>query len=300
MSQSNQNNRPLPANAKDRKERPMYRGLIAYFPDALAEIANVSHVGNEQHNPGEEMHWARDKSRDHADCIIRHLVEQGSMDDDGLRHSAKMAWRALALLQIEIEAEQRGRAAEKEAFDIQMHRDVNGLPQDPRDDFDPAAKGIPPVTNSRSPRVYIAGPMRGYEKLNFPTFDTARDLATLNGWDPISPADIDRENDIHEDVDPEEVSGVAASRVFAERDCGAIIGLKAELGDAIAMLPGWTNSTGARAEFFLADWVGLEVLNALTMEPFTIQEQKEYWDAWGHQGLAELKAAGMRIIGKGE
>jgi hypothetical protein len=49
------------------------------------------------------MHWAREKSTDHADCIVRHLVERGTVDSDGVRHSAKVAWRALALLQTEIE-----------------------------------------------------------------------------------------------------------------------------------------------------------------------------------------------------
>ncbi len=81
----------------------MVRGLLDYFPDALAAVAHVSHVGNEQHNPGQPLHWDRSKSTDQADCIMRHLVERGKMDVDGLRHSAKLAWRALALLQIEIE-----------------------------------------------------------------------------------------------------------------------------------------------------------------------------------------------------
>ena len=94
----------LATDKKVRKEQPMARGLLDYFPLALAEIANVSHVGNEQHNPGQPMHWAREKSTDHADCIVRHLVERGTIDDDGLRHSAKVAWRALAMLQLELEA----------------------------------------------------------------------------------------------------------------------------------------------------------------------------------------------------
>ena len=84
----------------------MARGLLDYFPDACAEVANVSYVGNEQHNPGQELHWAKEKSTDHADCIVRHLVDRGTVDTDGLRHSAKVAWRALALLQTEIENEQ--------------------------------------------------------------------------------------------------------------------------------------------------------------------------------------------------
>jgi hypothetical protein len=82
----------------------MARGLLDYFPAALAEVAHVSLVANEQHNPGEEMHHARGKSTDHADCIIRHLIDRGTVDGDGLLHSAKVAWRALALLQEELEA----------------------------------------------------------------------------------------------------------------------------------------------------------------------------------------------------
>ena len=49
----------------------------------------------------------REKSSDHANCIARHLIERGTRDTDKLRHSAKLAWRALALLQIEIETEKR-------------------------------------------------------------------------------------------------------------------------------------------------------------------------------------------------
>lgn len=83
----------------------MGKGLIDYFPDALAAVANVSFRGNQQHNPGQELHWARGKSMDHDDTVIRHYVERGTLDTDGIRHSAKMAWRALAILQQELETE---------------------------------------------------------------------------------------------------------------------------------------------------------------------------------------------------
>ena len=94
----------LPTDSKARKDIPLVRGLLDYFPGALAAVAEVSRVANEQHNPGAEMHWAREKSKDHADCLVRHLVDRGAKDADGLRHSAKIAWRALALLQEELEA----------------------------------------------------------------------------------------------------------------------------------------------------------------------------------------------------
>lgn len=93
----------LPSDPALRKAAPMAEGLLWYFPNALAEVARVSKAGNDQHNPGQPMHHARGKSTDHADCIIRHLVDAGTLDSDGMRHSAKVAWRALALLQEELE-----------------------------------------------------------------------------------------------------------------------------------------------------------------------------------------------------
>lgn len=96
----------LPTGAADRKAAPMAEGLLWYFPNALAAVAGVSKRGNDQHNPGQPMHHARGKSMDHADCIIRHLVDSGTVDTDGVRHSAKVAWRALALLQEELEREE--------------------------------------------------------------------------------------------------------------------------------------------------------------------------------------------------
>ena len=90
----------------NRKQYPIGTGVLDYFPLAIQEIAHVSYVGNEQHNPGTPLHWDRAKSTDEADALMRHFVERGTLDTDGVRHSAKMAWRALALLQKEIESEQ--------------------------------------------------------------------------------------------------------------------------------------------------------------------------------------------------
>jgi hypothetical protein len=99
-------NGSLPTDAAARKAAPMAEGVLWYFPAALAEIARVSKAGNDQHNPGQPMHHARGKSTDHADCILRHLADAGLKDSDGLRHTAKVAWRALALLQEELEREE--------------------------------------------------------------------------------------------------------------------------------------------------------------------------------------------------
>lgn len=94
----------LPIDAKDRKRIPLASGVFDYFTSALIEVAKVSFFGNEQHNPGQPLHWSRGKSTDHSDTMLRHFSERGTIDTDGVRHSAKMVWRALAILQEELEA----------------------------------------------------------------------------------------------------------------------------------------------------------------------------------------------------
>lgn len=95
----------LPEGSAERKDIPITTGVLDYFPLAIAAVAQLSKIGNDKHNPGEPLHWAREKSTDHADCIARHLIDRGKFAADGTRHSAALAWRALALLQTELESE---------------------------------------------------------------------------------------------------------------------------------------------------------------------------------------------------
>jgi hypothetical protein len=104
----------FPDDAAGRKARPVASGVLDYFPDAVVAIAEVSFIGNEQHNPGKPLHWDRSKSQDEADALMRHFLQRGELDTDGVRHSAKMAWRSLALLQKEIEEDMK-RAKESES-----------------------------------------------------------------------------------------------------------------------------------------------------------------------------------------
>lgn len=69
-------------------------------------MARCSKAGNDQHNPGQPLHWDKAKSMDELDAMVRHLLEAGKVDSDGIRHSAKAAWRALANLERELEAAQ--------------------------------------------------------------------------------------------------------------------------------------------------------------------------------------------------
>jgi len=91
------------SEAQKRKETPVFSGVLNYFPDAIKEVAQCSFIGNEQHNPNTPLHWDRSKSGDEKDALVRHLIDAGTIDTDGVRHSAKVAWRALANLQKEIE-----------------------------------------------------------------------------------------------------------------------------------------------------------------------------------------------------
>ena len=97
----------LPADAQERKMVPIATGFLDYFPDAIAAVAHLSQIGNDQHNPGTALHWDRSKSGDESDALMRHFLYRGTDDTDGVRHSTKVAWRALALLQKEIEEENK-------------------------------------------------------------------------------------------------------------------------------------------------------------------------------------------------
>lgn len=94
----------LPTEAKARKAIPVATGFVDYFPDAMVAVAELSRIGNDQHNPGKPLHWDRSKSGDESDALMRHFLQRGTIDTDGVRHSSKVAWRAMALLQKELEA----------------------------------------------------------------------------------------------------------------------------------------------------------------------------------------------------
>jgi hypothetical protein len=94
---------PTKSEAQARKDKPLYRGLLQYFPDSLMAVAELSRIANEQHNPGQPMHWAFGKSPDHLDCLLRHMADAGTLDSDGVLHDVKVAWRALAHLQTLLE-----------------------------------------------------------------------------------------------------------------------------------------------------------------------------------------------------
>ena len=97
-------------DSRERKATPVTTGVLDFFPDAIVEVARVSLAATKQHHPDQPMHWDKSKSTDEADALVRHLLERGTRDHDGQRHTAKVAWRALALLQRELDAEKADEA----------------------------------------------------------------------------------------------------------------------------------------------------------------------------------------------
>ena len=95
--------------AQDRKDAPIYTGFIVYFHDAIREVARLSKIANDQHNPGTLTHWDKSKSKDDADAMMRHIVDgvDEFLDTDGVPHDVKVAWRGMAVLQRRIDADKK-------------------------------------------------------------------------------------------------------------------------------------------------------------------------------------------------
>ena len=90
---------------EQRKDTPIFSGVLSYFPDALKEVAKCSFMGQMQHNPDKPLAWDRSKSGNEYDSLTRHLIDSSKedFDTDGTLHKAKIAWRALAGLQKHLE-----------------------------------------------------------------------------------------------------------------------------------------------------------------------------------------------------
>ncbi len=121
---------------------------------------------------------------------------------------------------------------------------------------------------SEKKRIYIAGPMRGYKHYNFPAFDAAAERLRRLGFEPVSPADMDRQLGfdpmaLPDDHDWNQLPQGWDIREVAKRCCDAVIGC-----DGIYMLRWWPDSDGACAEFRLAKWLRLRMVD----ERFTDEE----------------------------
>jgi hypothetical protein len=114
-------------------------------------------------------------------------------------------------------------------------------------------------------KIYIAGPMRGIPEFNFPAFNAATKMLRSQGHTVFNPAerDIERHNgvDISKGNTAGDENAAAAQHGFSLRDALADdTAWICKTADAIAMLPGWENSKGAKAELALSEALGHAVL----------------------------------------
>lgn len=102
------------------------------------------------------------------------------------------------------------------------------------------------------PTIYIAGPMTHRPQFNFPAFDALADRLRAIGMTVVSPAELDDTVDraramASPDGAPMHYTYGKTHADFLARDLKII----AEEVDAICVLPGWADSTGARIETFI-------------------------------------------------
>lgn len=99
--------------------------------------------------------------------------------------------------------------------------------------------------------LYLAGPMRGHERWNFPAFRDACGHLRGQGLDVVSPHELDEAIGFTETT-------TALPDGFLEgamrRDIEALLTVQ-----AIALLPGWEASVGTRFELSVARWLGLDL-----------------------------------------
>jgi hypothetical protein len=101
-------------------------------------------------------------------------------------------------------------------------------------------------------RVYLAGPMTGHDNFNAAAFTAAAEYARSCGWEPVNPHHI---NPSHDGPCPAGPTYRGHSNpCWLRADLAALLTC-----DAILMLPGWEQSTGARTEHTVAETCGLPI-----------------------------------------
>ncbi len=145
----------LPTNRDARNALPVWDGCFAYFPDVWAEVAKVSVLGNLQHNLGDKLFWNTHVSTDHANKVIRHMLDDAAgnvTDDDGkTMHLAKALWRIAAMLQLRCWArdgkDEHGKQLSKPGTEVERQPHAEPTPFSPFDwgALQKLRSGLPPI-----------------------------------------------------------------------------------------------------------------------------------------------------------
>lgn len=100
---------------------------------------------------------------------------------------------------------------------------------------------------------YIAGPMSGYPQFNFPQFFDAAEAAEDQGYEYISPAELDAENNADYQIAINSTDGAIGETSqtwgdYLSRDVKVV----SDQCNGIIFLPNWEESKGARLEAYVA------------------------------------------------
>ena len=118
-------------------------------------------------------------------------------------------------------------------------------------------------------KVYLAGPMRYYKGYNFQAFIDEAARLRAAGHEVVSPAEMDMEKYPHinwlelDGEDHPDIPDFSIEDTLFNDFRQIVYNV-----DGIALLPGWSKSSGATAEFFVANCFRREVLYCEGAEEF--------------------------------
>jgi hypothetical protein len=105
-------------------------------------------------------------------------------------------------------------------------------------------------------KAYLAGPMSGYPQFNFPLFYKAAAQLRADGWNIVSPAELDADTDAEipkaalASPDGKHVNKGVAGHTWGDLLARDVKMIADDGINAIIFLPGWEKSRGARLEAF--------------------------------------------------
>ena len=111
-------------------------------------------------------------------------------------------------------------------------------------------------------KIYLAGPMRGIEKFNFPAFFEAAVRLRADNHEVFNPAEADlkKYGPGVFDSDTGDLKDVKDSGFILREALAKDTNWICLHAEAIALLPGWEKSKGACAEKALAEALGLKII----------------------------------------
>lgn len=146
-----------------------------------------------------------------------------------------------------------------------------------------------PTTAPPRPRVYIAGPMTGYEHYNALAFEHAAAQWRGAGYEVETPFDANSvvwRKHHGRDFDPRRDVCDWGDPILAEMLAEDFATLCR--ADLVALLPGWHKSKGARAELLVALNLGKGIRDAATFAELSLESSLAFW-AKGESALQEAQ-----------